>query len=158
MVNERNRLGLIPQKFQPVDDTVLSILASVSETSVDAPAINQDFGETIQTLRGDQTSIQSRLGELNQDIRAARTFLSAQTSFSQEATEQNARLKSIGLYKSDFQGTSLCPLFESELGTPIPNVEQINQSVRHVDNLLTSVHKECPHIQSYISELSDQIQ
>ena len=90
IVNEGKRLGLIAQDYQAVDDTVFEFLARISQTPVDAPTIVQDFGETIQNLRADQSSIQNRLSELNQDVQAARTFLSVQTDFSREAGEQAA--------------------------------------------------------------------
>lgn len=158
IVNEGKRLGLIPQDYQAVDDTVFDYLATVAETSVDAPTIIQDFGETIQGLRADQSSIQNRLSELNQDIRAARTFLSAQTDFSREAAEQGARLKSIGLYNGEVENANQCPICESHLSTPIPLVEQINASMRQVDGLLSAAHRESPHLQSHITEISEQIE
>lgn len=158
VVNEGKRLGLIAQDYQAVDDSVFAFLASVSQMSVDAPSIVQDFGETIQNLRADQSSIQNRLFELNQDILAARTFLSAQTEFSREAGEQSARLKSIGLYKSELDDPSHCPVCEAELKTPTPSVQKINASMRRVDGLLEYAHRESPHIQSRIAEMSAQIE
>ncbi len=158
VINEGRRLGLIPQDYQPVDDSVFDYLETVSKTSVVSPTIVQDFGETIQSLRAEQSSFQARLAELNQDVRAARTFLFAQTDFSREATEQGARLRSIGLYKGEVDNVTQCPICESHLRTPIPSVEQINSSMRRVDGLLSAVHKESPHIQSHITELSEQIE
>ena len=157
IVNEGKRLGLIAQDYQAVDDTVFEFLARISQTPVDAPTIVQDFGETIQNLRADQSSIQNRLSELNQDVQAARTFLSVQTDFSREAGEQAARLKSIGLYKSEIDDSAYCPICDSELPTPTPRAEQINASMRRVDGLLEAAHRESPHIQSHIAEMSVNI-
>lgn len=158
MVNEGKRLGLMPQDYQAVDDSVFDYLATVASTSVDAPTIVQDFGETIQNLRADQSSIQARLSELNQDLHAARTFISAQTEFSREASEQSARLKSIGFYKEESEPASHCPICASQLFTPTPRVEQINASLRRVDGLLNAAHRESPHLQSHIAEISSQIE
>ena len=158
MVNEGKRLGLIPQDYQAVDESVFAYLATISDTEVDTPLIVQDFGETIQNLRAEQSSIQTRLFELNQDIRAARTFLSAQTDFSREANEQSSRLKSIGFYKKTEKKQTMCPLCEAELETPIPRVEQITESLRRVDGLLTATHRESPHIQEHINQLSNEIE
>ena len=159
VVNEGKRLGMISQDYQAVDDSVFEFLARIAETSVDAPAVLQDFGETIQNLRGEQVTIQRRLGDLNQDLRAARTFISAQTDFSFEAKEQVARLRSIGLYKKADDGTlNKCPICHSHLETPPPEVEQIAGALERVDAQLDATHRESPHIQSHINELSAEIE
>jgi len=158
VVNEGKRLGLIDQEYQAVDDSVFGFLAQVAETPVEAPGVIQDFGETIQGFRAEQSSLQKRLTELNQDIRAARAFLSAQTDFSREASEQATRLKSIGIYKHEIDDADHCPVCDSVLTTPIPLVTQINASLRRVDGQLESTHRESPHIQSRINEMSAQIE
>lgn len=159
VVNEGKRLGMISQDYQAVDDSVFEFLARIAETSVDAPAVLQDFGETIQNLRSEQVTIQRRLGDLNQDLRAARTFISAQTDFSFEAKEQVARLRSIGLYKKADDGTlDKCPVCHSHLETPPPEVQQIAGALERVDAQLNATHRESPHIQSHINELSAEIE
>jgi hypothetical protein len=158
IVNDGKRIGLIPQEYQAVDDSVFEFLSSIATTTTDTSFVLQDFGETIQTLRSGQSSIQSRLAELNQDLRAARTFLSAQTDFSREANEQAARLSSVGLYKeTNDDGAMQCPICQSSLKTPPPRVEQISAALEKVNSQLRVTHRESPHIQSHISELSAQI-
>lgn len=156
IVNEGKRVGLIPQDYQPVDDSVFLYLADVAKTEVLAPDVVPDFGETIERLRGEQTTLQGRLSELNQDLRAARSFLSDQTAFSREASEQRARLKSVGFYKADGAVES-CPLCQSELDDPIPAVSEFNASLGAVEQQLQGVFRESPHIQSHITELEEQI-
>ncbi len=158
IVNEGKRLGLVAQDYQAIDDSIFDYLATVASTQVDAPAIVQDFGETIQNLRAEQSSLQAKLSELNQDIRAARLFLSTQTDFTREASEQSARLKTIGLYKEGDGDQTFCPLCCSKLETPTPNAEQITESLRNVDNLLATAHLESPHIQKHIAQLSSLIE
>ena len=157
VLNEGKRLGLIPPDYAAVDDSVYDYLESVAQVRVDAPVIVQDFGNAIQELRSEQTTLQERLFELNQDVRAARSFLSAQTGFSREADEQVARLKSIGLYRERAESEAVCPLCEGTLHTPVPRIEEIHQSLRRVDGQLQAVHRESPHIQAHISELTGQI-
>ena len=156
IVNEGKRVGLIPQDYQPVDDSVFSYLADVAKTEVLAPEVVPDFGETIERLRGEQATLQGRLSELNQDLRAARSFLSDQTAFSREASEQRARLKSVDLYKAGGAVES-CPLCQSELDNPIPAVSEFNASLETVEQQLQGVFRESPHIQSHITELEERI-
>ena len=158
MVNEGKRLGMIPQEFQAVDDSVFEFLATVSETQVDAAAIMQDFGETIRNLRDEQSSLQGRLFDLNQDVRAARTFLSCQTDFTREGGEQATRLRSIGLYAESDDGYASCPLCEAALDTPVPSVREVLESRGKVEGLLAAVHRESPHIQEHINRLVGEIE
>ncbi|MDA5095021.1 DUF3732 domain-containing protein [Aliiroseovarius sp. KMU-50] len=157
MVNEGKRLGFIPQEYQAIDDTVFNTLKQVSETSVDEPSLVQDFGKTIQNLRADQVSIQKRLGELNQDVVSARNFLSSQTDFSREVSESSARLKTIGFYKPEAEGSSTCPLCDSEVPAATPAIREIRESLERVDGMLSAVYRESPHIQAHIGELGMRI-
>jgi hypothetical protein len=157
ILNEGKRVGLIPLDYQPVDDSVFLYLERVAQTQVEAPEITPDFGETIQTLSGEQVTLQRKLAELNQDLRAAKSFLSDQTEFSKEANEQKARLQSVGLYKPDSGSGSTCPICDSQLQTPIPAVAEINLSLAKVESQLIAVHKESPHLQAHVVEIEKRI-
>lgn len=153
VINEGKRIGLIPQEYQAGDDSVFEFLSRIAKTPVDTSTIMQDFGETIQNLRGEQSTIQSRLADLNQDLRAARTFLPAQTDFSREANEEAARLRSVGLYKKmDDNGTIHCPICQTALETPPPSLVQITSALEKVDSQLSATHRESPHIQLPITK------
>lgn len=157
VLNEGKKVGLVAQDYQVVDDSALSYLATVAEFPIDEAELISDFGETIQSLRGEQSTLQNRLGDLNHDIRAARAFLSDQTDFSREATEQRARLKSVELFKGDVASPHQCPFCDSKLQTPIPTVEEVNQSLRDVSEQLEGVYRDSPHIQRHITELETKI-
>lgn len=157
VLNEGKKVGLVGQDYQAVDDTVFRYLTTVAEFPMDEAELISDFGETIQRLRGEQSTLQNRLGDLNQDIRAARSFLSDQTDFSREATEQRARLKSIELFKSEVASPHQCPFCASELRTPIPKVDEVSQSLREVSEQLEGVYRDSPHIQRHITELEATI-
>lgn len=158
IINDGKRVGLIPLDYQPIDDTVFDYLSQVVNTPIEAPDIVEDFGETIQNLMGEQKTLQGKLYDLNQDLRAAKSFLSAQTDFTKEATEQSARLKSINLYKPDIEGGgSHCPLCDSQLDNHAPNVDIITESLSKLEAQLTFVHKENPHLQTHVTEIENQI-
>lgn len=157
VLNEGKKVGLIGQDYQAVDDTVFTYLATVAEYPMDEAELIPDFGETIERLRGEQATLQNRLGDMNQDIRAARSYLSDQSDFSREATEQRARLKSIELFKTEVASPHQCPFCDSELKTPIPTVGEVNQSLRDVSDQLEGVYRDSPHIQHHIVELETAI-
>lgn len=158
IVNDAKRIGLIPQEYQPVDDTVFTYLADIASRPVEEPGYIPDFGETIERLRGEQSTLQARLTQLNQDFVAAKSFLAVQTDFSSEGAEQRARLESIGLYKGTLGDHTVCPICDSHLSVTVPEVSQINQSLDHIDGLLNAVHRESPHIQGHIADIEGQIQ
>lgn len=157
VLNEGKKVGLVTQDYQAVDDTVFTYLAAVAEYPMDDADLIPDFGETINRLRGEQATLQNRLGDLNQDIRAAKSFLSDQSDFSREATEQRARLKSIELFKTDVTSPHQCPFCDSELKTPIPTVGEVSQSLRDVSDQLEGVYRDSPHIQRHIVDLETTI-
>jgi predicted nuclease with TOPRIM domain len=157
VLNEGKKVGLIRQDYQPVDESVFDYFASVVDTPVNEPNLLADFGETIERLRGEQYTLQNRLTELNQDVRAARAFFSDQTDFSREVSEQRARLKSIELFKSEVEGPEQCPFCDSHLAIPIPKVSEVNQSYRRVTEQLQGIYRDNPHIQRHISDLDGKI-
>jgi len=157
ILNEGKRAGLIHQDYQPVGDEVFEFLADVAKTSVAAPELMPDFGATIDRLRNEQSAIQRQLEQFNQDMRAARSFASDQTTFGQEVMEQRARLATIGLYKNANKASSQCPLCESELEDAVPAVSEFNASLEKVGEQLAGVSRESPHLQRHITGLEEQI-
>jgi hypothetical protein len=157
VINEGKKVGLVAQDYQAVDDTAFPYLARIAETPIDEPDLLPDFGETIQRLRDDQTTLQGRLAELNQDIRSARTFFSDQTDFSREASEQRARLKSIEIFKGEVAAPDQCPLCASRLDVPLPRVEEVKDSLLKISEQLEGVYRDNPHIQRHINDLDAKI-
>ena len=103
------------------------------------------------------TGVQTCALPIYHDIRAARAFLSDQTDFSREATEQRARLKSIELFKVEVASPHQCPFCDSKLQTPIPTVDEVGQSLREVSEQLEGVYRDSPHIQRHIAQLETSI-
>jgi hypothetical protein len=157
ILNEGKKVGLIRQDYQAVDDSVFAFLARIGESAVDQPDLTSDFGETIARLRGEQSTLQERLGDLNQDIRAARAFFSDQTDYSREVSEQRSRLKSIELFKNDIETPEQCPFCESHLESPIPRVTQVRESLRRVGTQLEGLYRDNPHIRRHIADLEGKI-
>ncbi|PWE49070.1 hypothetical protein DEM26_14510 [Thioclava sp. NG1] len=157
IVGDGKRVGLIPQDFQPVDDRVFPYLREILTREIGAPEIIPDFGATIESLLGEQATLQKRLHDLTQDIRATEAFLADQSEFSSEAREQHSRLSSLGLFRADDGGAKMCPLCQSPLTTRVPAVEDMMKSLARVDAQLTAVRSDSPHLLEHISTLQSQI-
>lgn len=157
LINDAKRLGMLTQDIQPDQDDIIDRLRQLSKYELDNPEYVPDFGETISALSNQEISIQKSLGQLNHDIRAAREFLSDQTEFSREASEQASRLKAMGLYKSTDHNPAVCPICESTLVNPGAAAQDINDALGAVQLHLKEVHKESPHIQEYIATIESRI-
>lgn len=158
LVNDGKRVGLIPQDYQAVDDSVFDYLSQIAKTDVEEAVDYQDFGETITQLEEERRSIWNRIDELSKDRSATEAFLSAQTDYGREVSEQKSRLSSIGIYKEQLGDRSICPLCATPQANPTPNLEEVNAALADVDKQLSSVHKESPHLLSHISSLEEKIQ
>lgn len=157
IVNEGKKVGLVRQDYEAKDDDVFTYLANVAKTSVDEPDLVPDFGETIEQLKSEQVTLQRKLMELNNEVRAARTFLSDQTDFRREASEQRARLKSIEIFKTEEINTHQCPFCDSSLNTPLPQVEEVRKSLQAVSKQLEGVYRDNPHVQRHITDVDLKI-
>lgn len=154
LILEAKRLGLVDQEYEPVDTVeAIARLRNLVNIDISSPELIPDFGDTIETLRGEQKTLQDALTDNYQEILAARSFLSDQNSYESEGSEQLARLKSIGLYRQTDGEDSICPICHSELETSIPGVDQIQSSLEQLSEHMRLIHRESPHLQSHIAEL-----
>lgn len=154
LILEGKRIGLLDQSFEPVDkDRTIKVLQDVCSKDFTASEVVSDFGATIERLKGEQKTLQNSLETTNQDIRAARSFLSDQNAYSAEGNEQVARLKSVDLIKHAKEGVANCPICDSELTEPVPGVRHISKSLDDLVTQMESINRESPHLQSHIADL-----
>ena len=89
---------------------------------------------------------------ISDEIFALRALKSSNDGFAQEATEQMARLQSIGLIpiiKSD--SVHVCPFCESEIKNKIPTANNLISALNGITNHLDGVRTDLPHIEKLIS-------
>jgi hypothetical protein len=96
--------------------------------------------------------------QLRNEISAARDFEHDEVGYSQEITEQQARLNSIGI----FEGTEpehTCPLCAQKLSDSsiVPSTSQIKVFLKDVSTKLESVTRAAPQVEKAISELESRI-
>jgi hypothetical protein len=120
----------------------------------------------VQTLEGQEYG---RLSEernrhleeqrrLREEIAAARAFERDEKGFSREASEQRARLTSIGIFDGSEPGHS-CPLCAQELPktSDLPSVAQIKEALTNISSRLESVTRATPQIEKAIAELEARL-
>lgn len=149
------RVGLIDETFES-DDIELCLMELKKAMTVDvrSPILLSDAGDVILRLQDELRTLRRQLSDIVSDTRATRLFLSEQSAFAREATEQRARLASIGLYSGDTSSDDICPLCESELSSPTPSVADLDASLARLDKQLESVGGESPHLQQRLDVLN----
>lgn len=158
VITDGKKAGLIPQEYEVIDEgDAIQFLKTVADRDIAAPNFIPDFGETISTLRNEQIALQNELVNVTTDIRAARSFISHQSSFSFEGAQQVARLKSINLYKEEDTETGSCPFCDSTLDVATPSLKEMTSSLKELNRQMATVHRDSPHLQSHIADLEDKL-
>ena len=153
-INDGKRVGIIDETFESTDASVLiEALKSAVSMDVSSATVFSDSGRTITRLQDEQKGLRDRLGSVIEEARATSLFLSEQSAFSKEATEQQVRLSSIGIYKGEADG-DICPICDSALEVPVPSAENINQSLQRIQRNLERVGVESPHLQQQLADLA----
>ena len=153
-INDGKRVGIIDETFESTEISVLiETLKNAVTTDISSSTVLADGGLTITRLQNEQKGLRERLASVIEEAHATSLFLSEQNAFSKEATEQQVRLSSIGIYKSDESGEA-CPICESVPKTPVPTVHDINQSLLRIRRNLEQVSAESPHLQQQLAELA----
>ena len=138
-------------------DSVVTALREVaSKPMIHVEESIQDRSEYTR-LSEIRSSLLSEYRWLRDQIAVARAFKKDENSFSQEASEQQARLKSIGIFGESIPG-EICPLCSNALineNAP-PTVLQIQKSLVAVSTRLDAVTRSEPQMEKAISELEDK--
>lgn len=95
---------------------------------------------------------------LRDQIAAARTFENDEQGFSREATEQKARLRTIGIFEGSTRGEA-CPLCLQPLteSAELPSVSQVHAALTTVSVRLDSVTRTAPQMERAVAELEQNL-
>lgn len=150
-------VGLTERTAGNWDDAVAA-LKEVSGASLAATDVEMPDGQEYSRLVSDRDRLIDEQRQLRDEIAAARAFEVYEEGFSREATEQTARLKSIGIFEDKPAGHT-CPLCSRELdeSNEIPSIGQIRESLTDVSSRLESVTRAAPQIEEAIAELESRL-
>lgn len=103
-------------------------------------------------LRDDQRRIQD-------EISAVRAYAQDERGFAREATEQQARLQTIGIFDGVEPGHA-CPMCAQPLATPAepPSAEDIKGTLATLSTRLASVTQAAPQIEKAVADLEAKLQ
>ncbi|MCY3820155.1 MAG: DUF3732 domain-containing protein [Gammaproteobacteria bacterium] len=155
LLAEARRAGLISPDAHP--ETATAVLALLQEATGPQPITFSrvdDPEADLTALDERRRSLLQQLQDLREEIADVDRLNREASQFEIEATEQEARLASIGLiaHSSQDEGET-CPVCESQLTVAVPAVTDIHASLANVQTQLRSVRRDAPRLQERLAAL-----
>ena len=135
-------------------DVLYATLKEIKLSTRRAPSVSIDRLSALQTQLREK---EYELGELQDSISEARTYLVDASGFRGELIHQKVRLESIGLFeKLDFN-PGKCPLCSGDLDPEPPGVVKLRESIHALDQSINRVEKERPQLRRFIDQQEDKM-
>lgn len=157
LIEEAKEIGILEKDTNPLTQTeaykILEIVSKWEYKPLEIKGENSALKELIDR----RNDLKIELGKISDNKKAATDYLKNSFGYSTEAKQQEIRLESINLYSKDIEfNSNCCPLCESQIETPIPTIQNINNSLLSIRNDLKFTKAESPRIQSYIDTIDSQ--
>jgi hypothetical protein len=150
---EAQAAGLLPESEPPAHDVALAALRGINPI-IREIAVPPDSAEPIVNLRRERSDLRRQLTLVRERLRQARHVEDVAGGFAAEATEQRARLASLGLVGDhDVTTCALCGTTDIKL----PAVSEMRASLEELDEQLSQVRREVPRLQAAQVELTSQM-
>ena len=147
IILDARRVGLLSEDFESHDiEHVLAELRRVATIDVRSPTTLPIDSNVIVDVESELQTLRYQLQEVQNDIRATRLFIRERTEYSQEVSEQRARLISLELYTGESGTDHICPVCETHLSNLSPSAEDLLTSLRSIEHQLGVVESEEPHL------------
>lgn len=140
-------------------EETVATLREVAQTPITSVDVQTPDGQEYARLSGERERILVEQRKLRDEIAAVRAFERDEKGFWREASEQRARLISIGIFEGSEPSHS-CPLCSQELPDELalPGVAQIKEALTDISSRLDSVTLAAPQIEKAIAELESHLQ
>lgn len=140
-------------------EQTIEVLQKVAITPLASIEVDIPDGLEFARLAEERASLLEKQRNISEEINAVRGFEKQEEGFSKEAREQQARLKTIGIFEGTAQG-QMCPLCSQDLeetSTRGPSVDQIKEELSNITTRLDSVTRVTPHVETAIGELEKKL-
>lgn len=157
LVEEAKQLNLLEVDTQIDNETeALSALNKVLKWDSTNSEVAEGINENLKKLIEEKNEIAKQLGDANDNLRAANSFIGQTSDYSDEASQQKVRLESIKLFGQTEADLHSCPLCNQNLETEIPAIHSINKSLSHLSDNLQTTMAERPKLKGYIDKLINE--
>jgi len=150
--------GLTAARPQGWESTI-AVLRDVSQVPLAGAAVAFPDGAEFARLSEERVRMLEEQRRLREEIAAIRAFERDEKGFSHEATEQAARLKTIGIFDGS-EPRHVCPLCTQNLPATLqaPSVTEVATTLSVVSTRLNAVTRAAPQIEKAIAELETKLQ
>jgi phage shock protein A len=157
LLQDAKRVGLVAPGVAPTSiEELRNVLAAAAAPRSLSYARTDDPGADLADLEDHRRRLRTELQELREEIGDFHRLVRETSDFEFEATEQQARLTSIGLVTPSGHAGGVCPLCDSQLTTAVPKVEDIRHALSGLADQLSSVRKDNPQLQARIADLEEK--
>lgn len=155
LVNEAKQLSLIDSDSKAEDTTQAIVALKLAlnwEQTMEESA--QGENENLKKLLDEKAYLEKELSRKRDDVHAVNNFIKQTSDYSNEVTQQKARLESINLFTTSEADLRSCPLCNHQLENEIPSVVAITQSLKELTENLTTTIAERPQLNKYAEKLN----
>lgn len=144
--SESNNWGAVVAALRAVAATPMVQLGDCLESDSEFTKLSEQRAHLLEEHR-----------RLRDQIAAARDFKTDEKSFSREASEQESRLKSIGIFEGLTPGGT-CPLCTHPLddSSAVPNATELKEALISVSARLEAVTRSAPQMERAVAELEQK--
>jgi Protein of unknown function (DUF3732) len=103
-------------------------------------------------------NLNMQFNEKRKQIREAEAHVENYGAYQNAATAHAARLSVVKIFNTDKDHDSQCPLCSSELSAVPPSVTALSAAFDRLQAQLSTVQRERPHLQKYLTELREQLE
>jgi len=138
----------------------ISALREITEAPILLGSTNVVDGQEYSRLTEVRSQLLEEQRRLQEEISVARLFERDEQAFSREASEQHARLESIGIFDGA-DPNHMCPLCFQELGdasTTVPTASRLKSDLTKLSSRLESVTRVAPQVEKAIAEIESRLQ
>ena len=139
-------------------EQTVEALREIARTPIASINLPTPEGQEYARLSAERNQLLDDQRKLRDEIESARSFERDKNGFSREASEQRARLTSIGIFEGSTPSQS-CPLCSQVLPatSELPGVAQIKAVLTDVSSRLDSVTHAGPQVERAIAELESRL-
>jgi hypothetical protein len=156
LLTEAEAAGLVTRPTRVLDlAQTISALCTAAAWRTDSglfPVAN----ETATLLSDELEELGRKYDALKDQIDSARQLAGEVQGFGAEVGAQRARLQSIGLFRDLGRGVNVCPVCQSPLEEPPPEVSEMQSALATLQSQLTGVESDRPRLRELIDGLDNQ--
>jgi hypothetical protein len=149
--------GLSSSMSESWEETVKALREISSTPLADVEATVTDGTESSR-LSDERSQLLGEQRRIRDEIEIVRSFEQDGIGFSREATEQRARLKTIGIFENSGRGHT-CPLCSQALenDSELPEVVEVKATFESLSSRLDSVVRATPQVEKAVAELDERL-